>query len=413
MTLWTQKRIRNLRKASEESLSRIQRLVDDTALEKPSAGMSAWGQFLDAPRNVEQYGLFGTAAAISVLLRSGFAQENPKILKSRTWLPEIEPSSPALGLDDTDVGLTLKCAAVLSAAEVDSEGDYARQEDMERRLIAAIVEGKGWGDFSYAGNADTTARILPTAHALLALEPSRTFRTSKECVAILGWLSHSVIQRQDLPAHELAMAALALQAYQAAGLGVSEYAEAVNTATRRLTRWAKDRSSTLGADVNSYHYTAPTGPGMSQHTHYMFYLPDILVARHFLCLGEVPEGVRGYVLEIVKGVTENVKENGGFKSASSHQVSTVDQMEVQSLLVVFSRRSEEPGALLPRAMRIVSETRARRVLTTVLLLVVGLAASIPLTVEDAPGWLKVSGSVVAALATGILAALWISWSGAG
>lgn len=409
--VWRKSQVTKLRQAALDAQATIAKLVDDSGT-RLSGDSTVWGQFLDAPRNAAQHGVYGTSAAIQILTSAGHPSTNSSILGARKWMPGLEPDPSSPGVDPTDTGLTIKLAAAVSAAEVDSQGEYVRTEAAEDQLISQVIDDNGWGNYYYTDGTDSTARPLPTAHALLALSRSKTFATSSTCTAILVWLSKQLSDREDLPAHEAALGALALLAYPGQAHKVPAYEDTLKSVASRLALWATTRQNSALGESAAFHFEAPSGAMGAPHNHYFFYLPDLIVARLFLQLHPVQADTSAYILRVVQETVANVKTNGGFRTRGSGRVASVDQLEVYCTLHAFSESAgRDPSMLLPPILRFLSATLARRIISSAIFIALGFLLSLIALDEGAPTFARAGASVAVALLLAVIGTIWVTWAG--
>jgi hypothetical protein len=276
----------------------------------------------------------------------------------------------------------------------------------EARFRNSILDKKGWGDHV----DDGSPRMLATTHALLALRHDAVFTTSGESATVTKWLSEQIINKQDLPIHEVANALLVLCQYPTTATTVpTEIQLAKEVGLDRILKWATRRSDDAIGQVVSYHYCVPANG--TQKNHYMFYLPDVLVARVLLLLGS-PRAGRSFVLRVVEKACKNIDENDGLRNGSSQRVATVDQLDIDRLLTDFIAVADSnPDSLIPALARLVDGTSTRRVITVVTLIAIGAISGYFALSNDVALGIRVIGSVITALAIGVLAtAIW-AWIG--
>lgn len=410
--IWRRSQVADLRKSALDAQSAIAKVVDSSA-SRLTTGSTVWGQFLDATRRSTQHGIYGTSAALQILTESGSPQTNVTVQEGRGWMPGISPRPEAPGVDPTDNGLTMKLAAAVCCAEMNEAGKYARVEPAEEQLIAHIIDGSGWGHYFFAGDADSMARTLPTAHALLALSRSKKFTSSPVCIAVLEWLAKSVTDQEDLPAYELAMTGLALLAYPGQAHEVSGHKEALSAVSERLAQWASARQRSAIGESTPFHFEAPTGADSTPHNHYVFYLVDALAIRFLLAMDQTPHETRDYILKVVQELIANTKQNSGYK-AKGGRVASVDQLEVYRALGAFAEKAARGEAdMLPPVLRLISGTKSRRVISSVVTLLFSLLMSLIAIDNDVSSIWRASAGVVLALLLGVLAAVWVAWAGGG
>lgn len=400
----TRRGIRKLAQQASEAMSRIEGLFSRTALSID--GMVAWGQFLDAPRQESQFGIYGTAAAIQVLAAAGVPPQNRLIAHALEGLPFVEPRGDSeKRYDSADVFLTHKAAFLLSAAQPGSP-EFTTREPIEDRILERLIDSRGSGDFAFPEGQDDVPNVLATTTTLLALARDREFRSMPQCESVLRWLCRNIINDGGLKAHEVALALLALVAYRSVGVRVQEYPTAQEVCTRRLVDWARHRErALLGQNVEN-HYWVPL-PGVGRN-HYMFYLPDILVALALL-LASNPQPTRQFVLRVVKQTADNTLEHDGYRSPSNTRLCSVDQLWVYLLLAEFSTVAKDDATrLLPELYVALTSTPLQRICATVILLALGTAATVLGLGTHAIGT-RAAGLVMASLFLAVLGTALYSW----
>jgi hypothetical protein len=352
--IWSRRQLASLAKQSATALRRIEDLIAKQA--SSVNGKEVWGQFLDQAHTENQYGIYGTSSAVQILALAGTGPRSA----------EVEKLNP-----------------------------------LESRLVGDIAGSDGWGYH----RKDHTPRILPTAHILLALSRSRSFRNSDAAIRVVSWLSQRVGDDQSLGPVPNAMALLAINATltangEAEGLRTAAIAEI----TQRLDQVTRQR---VNLDSVSEHYSVPEA-GITRHF-YMFYLRSSLVARAMLALPDHRD--KSFVTQVCQAVVRNIEINGAFKSPSTNRISTVDQLEVSRLLHEFlATREQAPAELLPTVTRAVDSNARSRTLATSGLVAVGAAGGYLTYASQSPG-LQTAGLVISAVVLSIVGtAIW-GWTG--
>lgn len=385
--------------------TRLASRIEQTAI-KPRVGVAAWGQFVDGPRNVEQFGIYGTSASVQLLLESGFTKDSPIIRDALGGLRSYF-SGPTIDnlYDDQDLDITFKIACALEASSAADMTQNVRNG--EKRLRTMIIDHKGWGDHS----GDSAPRMLATCHALLSLRNSGPFRTSTDLPLILTWLARQLLDNETLPIHEQAQAVLALGAYPNPATAAPDVVQqGIAAGLDRVLKWTAGRSRETASETASYHYSV-TVAGREQNK-YMFYLPDVLVAR-VLLLQHLDSGeAKRFVVNVVDRVCSDIDDNDGFRVPSTQRIATVDQLEVYRLLSDFiSIADSDPQRLVAPSVSFFERTTSRRIVTTIVLLVLGLAGGYVAIVEDLAIVVRAAGALITAVVLGVLAtALW-DWVG--
>jgi hypothetical protein len=402
--IWSQRGLRKLDQRVAEARKRIEDLFSSTSIEIDS--IVAWGQFLDAPRQQGQYGIYATSAAIQILTTAGYPRSHRLIQKALEGLPLVEPHPEVEKYyDPDDRGILYKEAFLLSASQPGAEY-FTEREQIGQVILSRIIDSRGWGDYVFAEKSDDVPRLMPTVAALLSLSRDREFVASDVCESVLKWVCRRLLDDGDLLPHENAFGVLTLLAYASLEPRVADYKIALDICVDRLTDWAKTRDRVLLGQNAEHHYWTPL-PG-SGRNHYMFYLPEVLAALALLRVGN-PPATRRFVLRVVEDVAGNVRTHGGFKSPSNDRFASVDQLWVYHLLTQFSScAAEDPGGLLPRVAVVVMATPIGKMWVVAALLGLGIAAS-ALSLATDSVWTKALGVALGGLFVGVLSTALFAW----
>ncbi|GLH95599.1 hypothetical protein [Phytohabitans aurantiacus] len=401
----TIKGLDRLAKRAIEAETVLVRRVQRSAIH--NGDIVAWGQFLDDPRRVRQFGIYGTSAAVRILAGAGHTENSPLISRALRALPEVEPRDTTEDLyDATDLSITFKVASLVEAAQPQRER-FEKVEPIETRLISQVIDNRGWGNYSDHTDQDDAPRLLPTAHAMLALRRSRSFRASPMCEKILAWFCQEAIRGHPLPVHEAALALQVLIEYEGEGTHVDVYRTARQDLLSQLTKWATTNRGQMLTETTANHYWS-VNDGI-QHNQYVFYVTDILGALTLLRAGN-PAPARRRVLGIVDKLSKMIITNDGFRSTTSRRVSSVDQLWAWLLLQEFGRRHQaRPKILLPPAAYYISATPVRRVVATLSMVTAGAVGTLVTFGPEVHVALRVMGGVIAAVILGLLASLLVVW----
>jgi hypothetical protein len=353
----------------------LARLVQDRKVDISRTGTYGWGQYLDEPHHSDtQWGRFGSSAALQVLAIE-HRRERPRMdfdpLRMHGVAPELFPDSlPALVADATraprgepdrssdpwkerDFAKPMKVAFCVDAIcpHIEDEVPGPAPALVDRLIALALPDGNGWGtrppDDRHHQIYD---RQLVTAFALHAL---RRFPQQHEHTRIDGvwsWLAQEVLDYRDSVGEDvLGLCSLALGHAAPRPARLSVVAHALRCCEEHLTNWARARPSPI--------IDRPWFNGYSEGatTNYMFLSPEVLAAIFFLSRDN-PESTRSYVVEVVRGVVDNIlggegtpRHEGprGFRIQRSME-GAVDQMWAARLLWAFmSRHATQPATLVP------------------------------------------------------------------
>ena len=388
-----------------EAQSSLVHLVEQSALHLD--GAVTWGQFLDSPRKVGQYGIYGTSAAIRILAGADHTENSPLISKALRALPEVGPSDLSERIyDSTDLAITFKVTAILDAAQP-QRLKFESVEPIETRILAQVIDGHGWGNYHDTADQDDSPRLLPTAHAMISLRRSRQFRTSGACARILDWFCHEVLRGQPLPKHEAALALLVLVEYASEGVQSCAYGTARADLQEQLTIWAQRERTPILAETTSNHYWAVSN-GVP-HNQYLFYVPDLLGALALLRSGN-PKKARRRVLKIVDALCSSISAQNGFRSATSRRIASVDQLWAWLLLQEFHQIHQQQPQLLVRPLAyLVTATLFRRFAASTTMAVVGALGTLAGVLGSLPVVVRAAGGAIATVSLGLLVSLLVVW----
>jgi hypothetical protein len=400
--------LKGLAQLSERTVEARRRIAD--TFERSAVqvnGHVAWGQFLDAPRKAGQYGIYGTSAAIQVLSASGHSVNSPLISKALTALPALHASDQATNFYDADdLSITFKNSAILEAAQP-GEVEFKNEEPAEKLLLGQLLEGHGWGNYHDATDEDDSPRLLPTAHALLALRRSRHFRGSEVCESVLRWLCDATKGNPAMAIHEAAMVLLALTEYEAPGVQLPTYSSARARLVDLILHWGQARPKDAFGETASYHYWVQSG--QNQHNHYVYYVPDILAALSLLVAGN-PRPGRAMVAQVVERLCSEIARYGGFQARTSRRIATVDQLWAFHLLERYNIAFQHnPANLISPLAYYASASPARRAITSFALLAVGTAGTLLSALSHLNLAARTAGGVLAVVALAIFASLLFVW----
>ena len=357
----------------------------------------AWGQFLDGDRNQQQFGVYGTSAAIAILAASGVDPGNPDITKAAATIPFIVDSNTALTRhDDNDVSSTFKVAAALEAVRPE-EDNLNPTPEAALYLIEGIVDHKGWGNYYISSTVrDNAPRIEPTGVALLALSRVQGFKADQRCLAILAWLADEIAPRGESPPESDALSLLVLARYSAFSQQVMSLPAASAACLGRLRRWRKGARNDSAIHAE-YHYEIPGN--VSADNQYVFFPLHVLVALAFLSCPTSSSSDRSWAANIVREVANSAIANKGYKVRG--KVCTVDQLWTFRLLTLFVHLAESsPASFLSKPLNIL-DSRNRTIGAILALLVFG-TAGIVISLQQHSIGVHTAGYVVSTIAFGLL-----------
>lgn len=399
--IWSQRQISALLKAVSTARRQIENKVAAQAV--PVGSTKLWGQFLDQDRDENQVGIYGTCAAVEILLRQGYSRDDPIVANAESSLELARRSDPTGPFPIEDVKNTFKVAFLLESYEPQAT-EVADFGTLETVLMSQVATRSGWGNYA----DDDTPRLMPTCHVLIGLRRSARFKGSPERRRVVAWLSNLATDDQSLGVLDTSMALLALHCSLTTDTQVETSRQrAISTLSRRLTSAVASDRSLKRLDSESVHY-AMKEFGAIKH-HYMFYLRAAIVARALLVAPEARD--KSLATDVAQSVCANIKSNLAFKSPTTHRISTVDQLEVIRFFDELQHKANEsPLALFSAPAQILGGTRRRRLLVTAALMMAALLGAY-LTIGGFGSAAQILGIVASGLFLGLLAtAIW-AWTG--
>ncbi len=400
------KSLRSLKRLAQLATSSQQAIEQQLATTHRSAPPGrAWGQFLDAAPNENQIGIYGTTAGIRILSRSDSSGYVDLVNKALTTLPGIGLQTGIF--DPADLNLTYKASAILAAAQPGQQ-KFTATEPVETMLLAACIDGHGWGHHFWPGDPDLIPRILPTSHALIALARSNSFINSALAVTVLEWLMTELRNTISAPAYEQAFGLIALQLHEGRAKGIVRFEDTIRTVTHRLENWARNRSTVFVSYDEHLHYWVPEST--KGHNHYGFYPPDIIVTWALLMCGN-PKATRSYVLRVIKAACDEVTTRRQFRSEATHRSGATDALWVHEMLIAFKECvAAKPLELLPTLYSATGATFFRKSVASFVAVVVSVGSGYVVAANDHGPWVTGTAAVIGSVATGLAVNLWYSWS---
>lgn len=367
---------------------------------------SAWGQHLDGGRNADQFGVYGTAAGIALLLRAGTPASSPEIALAYASLPFFATdTAPLAAHDENDSSSTFKIAAIVEAID---PGSAANPNDhpATMALLGAVVGDRGWGNWwMSAERHDSVPRIEPTCVALLALHQVQAFKASPLSISVLSWLASEITARDDATPAADALALLVLTEFQIFADQVPGLRPAADACLNRL-RSVRRRFPKDTAAHDEYHYEVPVGTGFDSK--YVFFPSHAVVALAFLKSPLSRNADRVWAAKVADTVAISVRANRGYRVAG--RVGTVDQLWAHRLLSESARiGSTMPRSLVATPVGLLTTPLRRTLVVVVLIAVGGLGGGLTLTTHSL--LLNVTGFILGGVSlSGAAGAIW-AWTG--
>jgi hypothetical protein len=350
-------------------------------------GLPAWGQYLDGPLR-DQHGLFGTCAAIEVLVSEGGSPYADLAQEASSALPDLDPTTgPASDsafeqqiLAKGDFNILFKVVArAETLAPIGGRIDH--ELPLFEYLRHSRANGAGWATYRYSIPIGDTLLAEPsvtaTAVALWALRRYVSFCGAADHSEAAIWLCRHLPATEKAPTYELALALLALEE-AAAALDIEEIRGTIVKIRTELARrlsagpvglFLPESFEYLAPDVAPLHAktsseahagerssealadTAASGAiarnVVSYSYRYMFYLPEVIACLAFLRSPDgVPPRARDAVFAIVSRCEHQLHASGRLVAQGRRHASAVDHMWVHRLLHAY--RECQPANVVRR-----------------------------------------------------------------
>lgn len=356
-----------------------------------------WGQFLDTSRDDSQYGIYGTTAAIEVLVAGGYSTTQPPISDALGGLPLV--GGTGTGYTPADTELVFKVASIASATNPGT-GEVPISAPAVDRLLEMRVDSRGWGHYVMTdGYKDPHPSMTTTAFSLIALDRVAASRADDRCRLALAWVADQLCAESPNDITDT-LGLLALMVFRQSGFVQSRWQEAAEAAaTRILGRrqgWEPDHIKKV-----DYHFPVGNQRGRTDHG-YIFFLPDIVAALAFAHWPNRPREAGRFLGSVANAVAE-MSAQGGFPAPGSGRIATVDQLWVYRLLQSFEREAERDAvSLLPGVTGTATTKRGRRLIGAGLTVLGG--GSLAISIRSGQPWpITAAAGTVSALALGVLA----------
>lgn len=361
MKFWADRSIASLIKRADGAVASLSELVTRSSVDVDQ--MKWWGQFLDRKSGDDQYGAYGTAAALVLLGISGRDKQDSLISSTVKYLEAAD--KPDEHLDDHDRGLTTKLA-YLAWAELTLS--LTCTSSFAERLKSSQNDDGGWGHYYYSHDEkDEVSDRLTTAFALLALS-SDGWRSSNGARKAVKWLLDA-LRSPETTANENALALLALNSYTDAIVRLKRKDELKSTveSVRAQVHEAKF------IQKPPVHF--PVKSKGKTFNRYVFFLPGVLSGYSLVTyLGE-EKGSGSELPGLTRRLLAEV-ENPRIRLGGENRTSTVDVLWIWLYLREFSAWAKSPKSRIePRALSYFVRTRQRKNLASLGLVASGLGAT--------------------------------------
>jgi len=311
------------------------------------SGQSCWGQWLDNARAHDQSGVYGTTAAIEILIANGSAPDQEPVESAIDGLPISGNGNQRKPQDEL---LVFKVAAIVEACGI-AHGRLELTHSAVKRLIEMRADDNGWGGYCSEHSRDNTPAFEQTAVAMHALAHVPEWGVDPRCGQHLRWLSERLAAGSTDEVGD-SLGLLALQKYRNVAGETTEWRNGVSAAQVRIVGRLKHQSD---LSVERFHYSVNLdGPADK----YMYFAPSIIGALALLS-GEPGHSVPGgpEVIGLVRTLASNVERDRAFRT--DKRISTVDQLWVDRLFAAFLAAARTPANLLRPVARIAFGGRRR------------------------------------------------------
>jgi hypothetical protein len=343
MRIWTAVEVEAVLGECMAGIARINHLLRAKHTE-PEKDVIAWGQYLDDEhRTGQQWGLYGTAAAVqSIALHEiatgSVATDQPLVAGALRLLPE-DPDNGHQLLEQKrvrhDFENVIKLAAIAEALRPDA---LHVPLDVEPAIVSrlrelTLAEG-GWTSLPEGtAERDIRERDLATAYILHAW---RRYDLGEEGLNARRWLARRVVEGEPIKGIDLlALAGLALTAHPVHPNDPQVVERAIDQIDERLATWTRDQEE-VRVDRPMF-----SGFSVGVTTDYLFLHPEILAALYFVRRGN-PVHARAFVIDVAHAVSQNVERNKGLM-ASNGVIASVDQLWAMRFLIELRTLHEREG----------------------------------------------------------------------
>lgn len=360
---WRKGRIEALDGFAGECLAPICDLLEDQLVRpKELNGTVAWGQFLDSGHHSEeQWGHFGTSAALQVFaIAQHWDGDERSVYQSSPvrWVHGAMPTSPPAESGEVpkrdDFLDPLKLAFMIDACHLDQveEGVQGPQPALVDHLLSLSLEGnEGWSTRGTGNDPSRQDRLLVTAFGLRALRRFPKAQKAEKVEAAWDWLATQLQRRARLLGGDvLALGCLALESAPQN----RRTANVIGACAAVRAELAKRHGGEPCPAIDRPYFN-PYSRG--EINDYVFLSPEMLTALLFLETDERPREIRGFTLEVVGRIVDQIQAENrhstnpeGFR-VQRGMLGTVDQMWAIRVLYAFHRAyKRNPDSLRPATL---------------------------------------------------------------
>ncbi len=325
--------------------------------------IAAWGQYIAVLRKVpevdlgNQYGIYGTAAAVQVFAMKSVREHKTHIRDGLKVLPLVDGKPVGDGdtlrqhfVEKGDLFIVHKVSALLDAAvavragedhpdDVGANVEYVLSELLDMRIPEA-----GWPDYKKHGDHQGSDPHA-TAVALLSISRCvRGTRAAEACREALIWIKDYPLEQQSIITISLVVAATnALSDVIKDSKDLTAYQKQTEMALEAWIRATSpveiQRSLAATEHWQPEEATRDRTPSASRFD-FLIYLPHCLAALAVLSSDRLrgSGSCRRFVLGTVERVSDGTTTHGHFVAAGRSLVSAVEHLWLYRLLQEFDQQ---------------------------------------------------------------------------
>lgn len=356
----------SLQTRAENACANVAENVRDSA-QSADADATAWGQFIERPRNEDQRGVYGTGAAMRILALD--SDDRDAIEGGERWLRDQWKRSDSRTSEKRDQGVLYKHVFLLDSLAPNkrtvspgredlSDGTYAdfrafADQLWEKRTEWSRRDGDpvpGWGEFCYPETDEhDDPKVISTILALFSLVRSPPHIRKDEFASSLLHASERVQERAERYSHAeggISREAIAVEAAfclftlarfrdvrgDLAPQSVDDEIDAVSDVLTTLL------NESGGIDPDVYYTHLFTTPIPDFRNRYLIFLPSPIIVLALLEAGPRHVGRNWtFVERTIERYADEVLSSGAYQSKETGLAALVDQLWIANCLKEFSR----------------------------------------------------------------------------
>lgn len=424
----------SLRRASETARTAIaEKCIKGMVRPSIERQAYAWGQYLEIRgRSVqrslgEQYGIYGTSAAIQILAIQSPSGHLDLLHRSSPVLPLVIKGTRGQYsslhehfIKKLDLTVAYKLSSLLDAANSleplsrPTDFDVDKQKLVET-LLSLRISGAGWPDYKSADEWQSP-NTHATAVALLALSRGAvSVETKRACREALVWFYDQPLEKQSIATLSMmvmALVNLTKDAEPTSELRLPKIDQLRAESEGLVRNWIQGNSpDEVQRSLEGTEYWLPPGSATARtaggaHFTFLLYLPHVLAGLAVLTSPRLRSHYdsRQFIIGIIDRITREINSQGCFIAAGRSMVSTVEHLWLYRLLYEFERQRLYRNwaiALLDYARYYI--TRRWLVSTCAILLTLGLGIAAALSGGKLQAALTAISAVVLTVVTATLA----------